>query len=36
MATKRALDERHWLQRFTPRGRQSVWSHQIHRDKETR
>lgn len=29
---KRGLDETHWLQRFTPRRKRSIWS-QINRDK---
>ena len=31
---KRAHDERHWLQKFTPRGARSLWS-KINRDKAT-
>jgi hypothetical protein len=29
---KQGHDERHWLQKFTPRGARSLWS-KIHRDK---
>src|SRR5207247_7483755 len=31
---KRALDDRYWLQKFTPRSARSVWS-KINRDKAT-
>ena len=31
---KAALDDQHWLQRFTPRGPKSIWSR-VNRDKAT-